>query len=403
MAVVIIDPLLRGFNDHHWNQIKCCVDHCRKASLGRPVLYFPSDIQLNESDEYSVRLSLSRPQYSAYNEFPLADYVRFLVWYAEALKPSLQRVYAELGPESDLIIPNSALPLVYALLSTADKIPPLKSLRIFNTQSFIPDEPGLGVQLMRSLQGRLHALAVAKKTLLAIPHKSYSDIESSLWSFWGENNKTLWASCRPVFFQPITSEVLGVELRTSAKYDLVFFGHVDELKNDFSGLGNLLEQGLSICFCAPERTTKADAFGIIQRLRQRSVDGRFELLLYNDLSSGEFVRLASHGNFVYLVSNGDYYDVKGGYSNRVLEMLVVGKPMIASGDAFSNIPFIDLNSDAILSANSYQLQSADFCRHLCEKIKKGHDLALERAVGRRSFWRATLIEFGFEQVLFADF
>lgn len=404
MPVAIIDPLLRGLNDHHWSHIEACATYCRNVLGTSPTLYLPDDASFTPDGGYQTRRVLKRPQYSSYNELPLEEYFQFLVWFDQAIKPSLRQVLTDLEPDVDLIVPNCTLPLLYSLLGNLKQVKALRSIRLYMVQVFLPSEPGLGIQLIRTFLERVCANSRVKEVLVALPRRAHVEIsQGSRWAFWGDHNRGLWSLCKPVLFNPLSPEILRGTDAEEGRFDIVFFGHPNPEKNDFSGLLSLLNQGLSLSICIPRKSLTQGVSALVESLREGRSEDVVDLMIYDELSSTDFVKLASRGRFSYLVSFGDYYSSKGGYSNRVLEALVSATPVIASPDAFQHVPFFDAELDAIVDADSKRLQDPVFCSELARVVKNDHITFRRRALSRRDFWRRAVVEFGFEHTFLSDF
>jgi hypothetical protein len=403
MSVAILDPLLRGLNDHHWSHIEACATYCTDFLKISPTLHLPDDAFFAPEGLYDVRRTLLRPQYSSYNEFPFEEYLQYLVWFDQSIKPSLRSVLTTLGADVDLVVPNCTLPLLYSILTSLKKIKALRSIRLYMVQVYLPSEPGLGVQLIRTLLERIYAGGRIQKVLVALPHKAHNEIARGAHSaFWGDNCSHLWSYCRPVMFNPLSPEVYRIDNAPKGCFDIVFFGHINPEKNDFSGLSNLLDQGLTLSICVPRNSLTESVAALIDRMRAARPSDVLDVMVYDSLSSSDFIKLASRGRFSYLVSFGDYYSSKGGYSNRVLEALVSANPAIASPDAFQHLPFFDIQVDAILEADSQRLQDPLFCRKLATVVRNDHEAFQRRAVSRQVFWKKTVVEFGFERTFLSD-
>ena len=404
MAVAILDPLLRGLNDHHWSHIEACASYCTDVLEVYPILYLPDDASFAPEGRYDTRRVMRRPQASAYNEYPFEEYLEYLIWYEKNLQPSLRPLLANLGPDDDLVIPNSTLPLLYSILRSLNGIKGLRSIRLYNTQTLLPSEPGLGVQLIRALIDRICFGGGIQKVLVALPHQQHTMIAQSYWPFWGDTRGHLWSYCKPIMFHPLSPEIVHFDNNGAPekRFDIVFFGHVNPEKNDFAGLSNLLDQGLTLSICVPRTSLSPSVAALIERMRTARASDALDVMVYDSLSSLDFIRLASRGRFSYLVSSGNYYSSKGGYSNRVLEALVSASPAIASPDSFEHIPFFDSQADAILEADSQKLQDPSYCERLATIIRNDHEAFHRRALSRQVFWRKSVTDFVFERTFLSD-
>lgn len=398
MSVVIIDPLLRGLNDHHWSHVDACVDYCARKLNVEPVVYLPNDMQHIRRDQCTLRYEIKRPELSSYNEFDLATYIQFLVWFDAELRPSIDQILGVLDEETDLLIPNCTIPLLYSILFRLPDFPRIRSLRLYTVQIFLPAEPGFGIQLLRTLLSRASEFTNIRDVVVALPYGAYDQIkEGAAQRYWGDEHRALFEKCRAVTFPPVNASTVTSDFAVDQTYDLVCYGYPSPNKIDYDSLLELIKQGLSTLICLPENSKMSTE--IIESLARLAIEtDRVKIEFYGELSAQEFCQLAFRAKYLYLLSVGAFYSAKGGYSQRVIEALLLGRPFVSSSDSFMLLPNFDGALDGIIEVSRDELTDESSCLRIAGRIRNDFENLSERASVRRRYWQAQLEQFGFAKM-----
>ena len=402
MGIVLIDPLLRGFNDHHWSHIEACANYCVEKVGVRPMLCLPVDINHNVINKYPRGPSFVRPKYSSYAELSFEHYVQFLGWYEAALRKEMIDLEPHLDETVDLLVPNCTLPVLYSLLCRLKHFPKLNSIRIYLTQFIIPEEPLIGCLILSAFMRRVRSKGHAGRLLIAMPKASHIRLRKEPYlSCFGSDVAYFETNCVAVTFPPLSSQSLALTPPVDQQYDLVSFGYPSRDKLDTHTLAELSRKGLSVLVLFPESAkTTPDGARAISDLSAPGVNCQIQF--YGSLESHEFCKLAFRGKILYLLGGDNYYRQKDGYSGRVLEALSLGRPFIASTDSYFLLPFFDENLDGVIAADPERLRKSGGTAAFVNEINDKFPTALAKASSRKSFWRRVVTEHGFTDLLLAD-